>query len=208
LGAGGVRGGRHRGDSRPVPGHGWPSGELHVRQQLRFHRIEYGGFYLAAPKAGSVGDVDLDDHVARVVAEHIRAHPPVTVELPDITAGTPDPGKQPTRRPVALLFTDDQQRPIHDQRWSLMWQQWREAAGWPEEGTFHSLRHYFATALITAGADPTDVQKALRHSSLRITLETYVHWWPKKERRRNVVGTALSDAASRHDQAPGGQDRN
>jgi integrase len=58
-------------------------------------------------------------------------------------------------------------------------------------------RHYYATALISAGADPTDVQKALRHSSLRITLETYVHWWPKKERRRNVVGTALQAVAAR-----------
>ena len=76
-----------------------------------------------------------------------------------------------------------------------MWQGWRKAAGWPQEGTFHSLRHYFATALISANADPTDVQKALRHSSLRITLETYVHWWPKKDRRRNVVGSALKVAA-------------
>jgi len=41
------------------------------------------------------------------------------------------------------------------------------------------------------------VQRALRHSSLRITLETYVHWWPKNERRRNVVGTALQAAAAR-----------
>lgn len=47
-------------------------------------------------------------------------------------------------------------------------------------GAFHSLRQYFATSLITAQADPTDVQRALRHYSLRITLETYVHWWPKR----------------------------
>ncbi|WP_307825024.1 tyrosine-type recombinase/integrase [Micromonospora qiuiae] len=57
------------------------------------------------------------------------------------------------------------------------------------------MRHYFATRLITSGADPTDVQNALRHSSLRITLETYVHWWPKKNRRRNIVSTALRKAA-------------
>ncbi|MGC5030022.1 tyrosine-type recombinase/integrase [Micromonospora sp. DT229] len=98
---------------------------------------------------------------------------------------------------VELLFTDTQGRPIHDQRWSDMWQGWRKAAGWPEEGTFHSLRHYFATALISAGADPTDVQRALRHANLRITLEAYVHWWPTKQRRRSVVGTALREAASR-----------
>jgi integrase len=29
---------------------------------------------------------------------------------------------------------------------------------------FPRLRHYFATSLITAGADPTDVQRALRHA--------------------------------------------
>jgi hypothetical protein len=49
--------------------------------------------------------------------------------------------------------------------------------------------------LITAGVDPTDVQGALRHASLRITLETYVHWWPKKNRLGNVVGSALRDAS-------------
>jgi integrase len=170
--------------------------EVHVVQQLRFHKVKYGGFYLAPPKAGSVGDVDLDDHVGVILAEHVRNHPPTTVELPDITGGTPDPGKPVNRRQVALLFTDDQARPIHDQRWSDMWQSWRGAAGWPEEGTFHSLRHYFATSLIAAGADPTDVQRALRHSNLRITLETYVHWWPKKQRRRNVVSTALRAAGT------------
>jgi integrase len=166
--------------------------KVHVVQQLRFHKAKYGGFYLAPPKAGSVGDVDLDDQVAAVLAEHIRSYPPAVVDLVDITAGTPDPGKAPKRRPVALLFTDEQGRPIHDQRWSAMWQQWRKAAGWPANDTFHSLRHYFATALITAGADPTDVQKALRHSSLRITLETYVHWWP-----RNSVAAVSSGPPSR-----------
>jgi integrase len=65
---------------------------------------------------------------------------------------------------------------------------------------------YFATALITAGADPTDVQKALRHSSLRITLETYVHWWPKKQRRRSVVGTALQEAADKRRHSTKSQD--
>jgi integrase len=59
---------------------------------------------------------------------------------------------------------------------------------------FHSLRHYFATLRIASGADPVDVQKDLRHASLRTTLETYVHWWPKKNRRHNVVGSALAGA--------------
>jgi hypothetical protein len=61
--------------------------------------------------------------------------------------------------------------------------------------TFHSLRHFFATMLIAAGADPTEVQRALRHKLLRTTLETYVHWWPRKRRLRNVVSDALRHAA-------------
>ncbi|MFF0466807.1 tyrosine-type recombinase/integrase [Micromonospora zamorensis] len=63
------------------------------------------------------------------------------------------------------------------------------------------LRHYFATRLITSGADPTDVQNALRHSSLRITLETYVHWWPKKDPRRNIISGALRDASAKQNEA-------
>ncbi|OJF14895.1 hypothetical protein BG844_07215 [Couchioplanes caeruleus subsp. caeruleus] len=35
------------------------------------------------------------------------------------------------------------------------------------------------TTLITSHADPKEVQRALRHSTLRITLETYVHFWPR-----------------------------
>ncbi|MCX4386832.1 hypothetical protein OG777_07805 [Micromonospora peucetia] len=90
--------------------------ELHVVQQLRFHKGQYGGFYLARPKSGSVGDVDLDDHVALALGEHVRKYPPALVELPDITGGTPDPGKQAKRRTVSLLFTDDQGKPIQPDR--------------------------------------------------------------------------------------------
>lgn len=69
------------------------------------------------------------------------------------------------------------------------------------------MRHYYATALISAGADPTDVQRALRYSSLRITLETYVHWWPKKQRQRGVVGTALRNAAANRRSEPREKDQ-
>ncbi|MFC7528013.1 tyrosine-type recombinase/integrase [Actinoplanes sp. GCM10030250] len=178
--------------------------EVHVVQQLRSHKQAYGGFYLSPPKSGSVGDVDLDEAVAAAVAEHVREFPPGGVELLDITRGTPDSGKPVARRLVNLLVTDDLGRPIHDQAWSKLWAGWRAAAGWPQEGTFHSLRHYFATELIAANVDPADVQNALRHFSLRITLETYVHWWPKRDRRRNIISSALRAAAAGHGTAVAG----
>lgn len=169
---------------------------VHVIQQLRFHKAEYGGFYLAPPKSGSVGDVDLDDEVGFVLAEHVRKYPAAMVELPDITKGTPETGQAPLRRPIELLFTTEQGRPVSDRIWARWWSGWRRSAGWPEAGTFHSLRHYFATTLITQGVEPTDVQKALRHASLRITLETYVHWWPKHDRRRNIISGVLGQSSS------------
>lgn len=60
----------------------------------------------------------------------------------------------------------------------------------------HALRHFFATTLITNNAEPKDVQRALRHKSLQITLENYVHWWPRRERRRGVIGDVLRAADS------------
>ncbi|AEV88687.1 tyrosine recombinase XerD [Actinoplanes sp. SE50] len=175
-----------------------------VRQQLQFHSPVYVGFYLKPPKAGSVGDVDLDDQVAIVIAEHIRKHPPVNVQLPDITEGAPDQGRPPTRRAVPLLFTSEQGLPIHDKAWAKLWTQWRKAAEGPAAGTFHSLRHFFATTLIDQAVEPTEVQKALRHASLKLTLETYVHWWPKQDRRRSVISTMLKRFAETNRKAVGG----
>ena len=167
--------------------------ELHVVQQLRYAPREYeGGFYVSLPKGGSAGTVDLDPMVASALRRHVQEYPPVEVEMVDITSGSP------VRRRVPLLFTTTFGNPFTDRTWSGEWVKWREKAGWPKEhGGFHALRHFFATTLITQHADPKEVQRALRHSTLQITLETYVHFWPRRERRRGVVGDVLRAAADR-----------
>ncbi|TDB81570.1 site-specific integrase [Micromonospora sp. KC721] len=163
-------------------------GELHVIQQLRHSPEHFGGFYLSTPKSGSVGTVDLDAVVAEELAAHVSDVGPVEFELPDITTG------ERLTRPVAVLFTSSRGKLLNDTYWSQLWAEWREAAGWPKEGTFHSLRHFFATTLMSNGVEPQEVQKALRHANLRITLETYVHWLPKKDRPRGLVGSLLRQA--------------
>lgn len=162
---------------------------------------DFGGFYLASPKSGSAGTVDLDAVVAEELAAHLKEVGTVEFELPDITSG-----KRPTR-PAALLFTTPTGKLITDRYWSELWDAWRSAAGWPKEGTFHSLRHFFATTLMSNGVEPQEVQKALRHASLRITLETYVHWMPKKDQRRGLVGQLLRPVKSDPPADPAGQDR-
>ena len=176
-------------------------GELHVVQQLRHSPEHLGGFYLAPPKSGSGGTVDLDQVVADQLAAHLDDIGTTEFELPDITNG------ERVVRPVALLFTSARGKLLNDRYWAELWAGWREAAGWPKDGTFHSLRHFFATTLMSNGFEPQDVQKALRHANLRITLETYVHWLPKKDRPRGVVGQLLRQAAAKQPGRPASQDR-
>ncbi|MEU1602526.1 tyrosine-type recombinase/integrase [Micromonospora matsumotoense] len=165
-------------------------GELHVIQQLRHSPEYYGGFYLSTPKSGSSGTLDLDAVVAEELAAHVSEVGPVEFELPDITTG------ERLTRPVAVLFTSSRGKLLNGTSWSELWAGWREAAGWPKEGAFHSLRHFFATTLMSNGVEPQEVQRALRHANLRITLETYVHWLPKKDRPRGLVGGLLREAGS------------
>ncbi|NKU60856.1 tyrosine-type recombinase/integrase [Rhodococcus hoagii] len=58
--------------------------------------------------------------------------------------------------------------------------------------TWHSLRHFYASALIHAGASPKTVQERLGHESAETTLEVYTHLWPGEgERTRSAVDAAL-----------------
>ena len=61
----------------------FPHHELHVVQQLRHSPEHFGGFYLAAPKSGSGGTLDLDSVVAAQLTDHLRELGTTSVELPD-----------------------------------------------------------------------------------------------------------------------------
>ncbi|MCU1568070.1 MAG: phage integrase family domain protein [Pseudarthrobacter sp.] len=67
----------------------------------------------------------------------------------------------------------------------------------PEGFRFHDLRHYFASLLIAQGLDVKVVQKSLRHSSAKTTLDTYGHMWPdKEESARAAVSQVLLERSS------------
>jgi integrase len=66
----------------------------------------------------------------------------------------------------------------------------------PEGFRVHDLRHYFASLLIAAGLDIKTVQKRMRHSSAKTTLDVYGHMWPDKdESARAVVQKVLATRA-------------
>ncbi|MGX6508245.1 tyrosine-type recombinase/integrase [Rhodococcus sp. SJ-2] len=68
----------------------------------------------------------------------------------------------------------------------------RDRVGLSDEITWHSLRHFYASTLIQAGASVKTVQERLGHSSPTTTLEVYAHLWPgEDERTRSAVDAAL-----------------
>ena len=64
-------------------------------------------------------------------------------------------------------------------------------------GTFHGLRHSFATALLTANVHPEVVQSALGHSSITLTIDTYSHVMPGlEEAAARRIDDVLGDAVA------------
>lgn len=59
--------------------------------------------------------------------------------------------------------------------------------------TLHSLRHFYASALIADGCDVVTVQRALGHTSAAITLGVYSHLWSTAEDRTRAAATRLMD---------------
>ncbi|MET8650342.1 tyrosine-type recombinase/integrase [Nocardia aurea] len=66
--------------------------------------------------------------------------------------------------------------------------------GLPEEFSFHDPRHYFASLLISKGADIKTVQARVRHASAKTTLDTYGHLWPDAdESTRFAIGEVITE---------------
>ncbi|MFF5231202.1 tyrosine-type recombinase/integrase [Dactylosporangium sp. NPDC000521] len=136
-----------------------PVDELHVVQQLRYSPKDYDtGFLLPGP-----AEVGLEGH--RRPGQRGRGpagRPPQGVRL-----GRNRPDRHHRRRSQRgtpqLLFSTRRGNPFTDRTWSREWGKWRAAAGWPDttHARFHALRHFFATVLITDGAEPQDVQRAI-----------------------------------------------
>jgi integrase len=45
----------------------------------------------------------------------------------------------------------------------------------------HAFRHYFASKLISKGANPATVRELLGHSSIQMTMDLYVHLFPNQK---------------------------
>ena len=85
--------------------------------------------------------------------------------------------KCPPSGDLQLVFPDDEGKPIRKEY--VLRRAFYPAlsrAGL-RRVTLHSLRHYFASAMIAAGAPVTEVSARLGHSSPKVTPDVYSHWF-------------------------------
>jgi integrase len=87
-------------------------------------------------------------------------------------------------------------------KWDYEVRKARRAAGL-DTLTFHDLRHFYASALISAGCSIKAVQSALGHRSARMTLDVYGHLFPGDEDR--IRGAIAGVFAPAEDQLRTGQ---
>ncbi len=65
--------------------------------------------------------------------------------------------------------------PVYTKNLARTFEKVQEAAGIENHGTLHSLRHTFATRLLSVGEDVKVVSELLGHANITITYDTYIH---------------------------------
>lgn len=88
---------------------------------------------------------------------------------------------------------------MHDNAFNWQWRLAQRGAGLKEGSLrFHSLRHAFASSLISSGCSVKAVADSMGHQSPSITLNTYASLWPGDEDR---IRSAIESAWNAPDQS-------
>ena len=75
----------------------------------------------------------------------------------------------------AYVISTANKTPVYTKNLSRTFDRIQTAAGIEEHGTLHSLRHTFATRLLSVGEDVKVVSELLGHANITITYDTYIH---------------------------------
>ena len=147
-----------------------------LRRHVRVDRqltSALGGVPTFGPPESKAGfrTVPMPEIVCATLAEHLARHGP---------------------GPAGLVFTNTFGRPLRRNTVGDMWHRAALQANLPAWATFHDLRHFYASLLISRGCSVKAVQKRLGHQSAMETLDTYGHLWPDSDdETRNAVDQVL-----------------
>jgi integrase len=157
---------------------------IHVEQQLIL--LPGKPIFLGPPKTESSDRrIPVGDFVLHALAHHIQ-------EFPSSRSL-----RAMTRRDETVIFTNKAGGPLSRTWFSgSVWKPAMRAAKLPEGLTFHDLRHFYASLLISRGASVKVIQARLGHKSAVETLDTYGHLWPDDEDlTRQAVDNTFGAAA-------------
>ena len=144
------------------------TGLLSVRRQVQGTNVATAE--VVPPKAGSERVIAVPDALVQILEEHVENIGTIKDEAYIFTSG----GHLLNRSSAGHI-----------------WRMIRKRAGLPAEYTLHTLRHFYASALIAAGCDVVTVQRALGHAQPSITLNTYSHLWNTAEDRTRAATADL-----------------
>lgn len=149
------------------------TGTVHVRQQIIARSTSEISEVLKTPK--SRRDVSIGAGTVALIREHLQAN-----------------GRHPAEG--GLLFQTEQGNAMGHH---YIYRYWRKAladAGITRRIRLHDMRHYFASALIDAGASIIAVSEALGHSTTKETLDTYGHLFPNwQEKVRDILELRIAE---------------
>lgn len=122
--------------------------------------------------------------LAPVVVEALAAH---------LAAFPATPGELGGVAHAGLVFTTSTGGAWQRGGFAPSWRRAREAARLDPSTTSHTLRHYYASALIASNQSVKVVQERLGHATAQETLNRYAHLWPTDEDgTRDAVTAALA----------------
>jgi integrase len=151
----------------------------HLRVEQALEETQRGGLVFKSPKTRhGRRTVTLSPSTVAVLREHRKAQQEQRLAL--------GLGKAPAG---ALLFAHWDGAPISPDVLTHQWANAMKKLGL--KATWHSLRHYHASALIASGMDVLSISRRLGHGSPALTLNVYGHLFKPDDRAAAIMEAAL-----------------
>lgn len=152
----------------------WSTIDLDARTVTVSHALQRiaGDYQLVAPKsASSRATLSLPNFVI----EPLLAWKQTQAWEREVLGPAPPILVDGRLEPSDLVFTTAQGRPYHGTVATHRFQKQLEAAGLPKQ-RIYDYRHAYATMLLEEGADLREIMGQLRHTSIKLTADTYTHY--------------------------------